>query len=134
MKRLFCLVVFSNHIIFVKRVVMKARYSKAYFCFKEDEKKKFLKFLHSLADSIPCRRLRPAPTKKKKKKAGGHGYTTTLHLMQSFSSGERPVIPWLLLLPGLLWLKVVVPVRVQTMGQIDLFANYLYLIRILDII
>ena len=28
------------------------------------------------------------------------------------------------LLPGLLWLRMVVPVKVSSMGQIDLFENY----------
>ena len=36
------------------------------------------------------------------------------------------------LLPGLLWPGVIVPDREQSMGQIDLFKNYLYLIGILD--
>ena len=38
------------------------------------------------------------------------------------------------LLPVPLETGMIVPVRVSSMGQIDLFANYLYLIGILDII
>ena len=36
------------------------------------------------------------------------------------------------LFPGQLWPKVVVPVRILSMSHIDLFENYLYLIKILD--
>ena len=40
----------------------------------------------------------------------------------------------LLLLPGPLKLEVVVPVGVSSVGQIDMFKNYLYLIGIFDVI
>ena len=38
------------------------------------------------------------------------------------------------LLPGSLWPVVIVPFKVPSTSQIDLFKNYSYLIRILDVI
>ena len=36
-----------------------------------------------------------------------------------------------IILPGLIWPRVLVPIRVPSMCQIDLFENYSYLIEIL---
>ena len=64
-------------------------------------------------------------------------YSTKLHLvvrLQLCSSGEIAVTSLLLLLPGPLWPKVVILVKVLSLGQIDLFENYWYYIRILETI
>ena len=56
-------------------------------------------------------------------------YDTNLHL-----GGKAPLTPLLPLLPGWLWPRTVVLFRVQSIGQIDLFENYLYSIGTLEII
>ena len=56
-------------------------------------------------------------------------YDTKLHLMvrpQFWRSGEMWRTPSLSLLPGPFLSRVVVPVRVPYMGQIDVFKNYSY--------
>ena len=54
-----------------------------------------------------------------------------MHLVvrfQSWKCYECGVTPSLSLLSGTIWLGVVLPVRVPSMGQIDLLRNYSYLI------
>ena len=54
--------------------------------------------------------------------------------IQFWNSGGQWSTPTLPLLADPLWPGVVVPIRVQSMGQINLFENYLYLIGILETI
>ena len=63
------------------------------------------------------------------------GYNIKLHLMvrlQFWRSEECWLLSSLTLIPGPLWLKVVVPVRLLSMGQTDLFKNYLVLISLFN--
>ena len=56
------------------------------------------------------------------------GYDTKLHLMVRFQIWSTPSLS---LLPGPLWLVLVVPISVLLISQIDLFKNYLYTIEYL---
>ena len=47
---------------------------------------------------------------------------------------KKLCIPSLSWLPGPLWSRGMVPVRIPSMGPINLFANHLYLIDILETI
>ena len=58
----------------------------------------------------------------------------TLHLLVWFQFWGVWSILLLPLLPGPLWLGVIVLVWVPSIDQIDMFKNYLYLFRILDTI
>ena len=53
-----------------------------------------------------------------------HKQNLTLNNLQGLIKHKQPS---LLLLPGPLWPGVVVPVRVASMGQIELFNHLLYL-------
>ena len=57
-------------------------------------------------------------------------YNTKLHLimkLQFLSYGECGVTTTLPLLPGSLWPRVVVPISIPSMGQIDVLENDLYI-------
>ena len=75
------------------------------------------------ADYISCRGVRPPQRVS---------LCMTLNCIQwgNKRSMEYPVIA---ITPRSILTRVVLPVRVLYMGQIDIFANYWYLIRILDV-
>ena len=88
----------------------------------------------SMSFPVNCilwREGRPPHTKKK----GCPGYDTKLHVIlrlifQLYSSGGVWIIHLLVLQSGTLKPKVVVPVRIQSTGLVDLFKNYWYWIGI----
>ena len=57
-------------------------------------------------------------------------YDTKLHLVVRLQFWAVWSTSSLLLLSGPLWLGVIIPVRIPSMGQIELFKNYLYSIGI----
>ena len=80
------------------------------------------------ADCVPCRWVRWSPTPKKMRV--GLKCDIKLYLMVRFEIWWVWNTPSLSLLPGPLWSKMVVRVRVQSMSQVDLFKNFLHLIRL----
>ena len=83
---------------------------------------------------IPCRGVRFFTPPQKRR--GVQDITLNCILWWGSSSGDlrRWSTPPLPLLPNLLWPRVAVSIRLQSMGQIDLFKNYLYLTGILKFI
>ena len=75
-----------------------------------------------------------SPVKRwKSLQKGCPGYDTKLYLMVRllfWRFSEILNTPSLSLLPGPLWPGIVVPVWISSMGQIALFQNYWYLIRL----
>ena len=70
--------------------------------------------------------------KNKPSHQGYPGYNTKLHVIGRLQFWECGVTPSLLLHSGPLWPVVVVPIRVPSMGQIDVCK--LFVLRLLDII
>ena len=78
------------------------------------------------ADCILCREVRPpSPLKKRLSWAWQLHLMVMLHFWRSEGLCRILSLP---LLPGWLWLGLVVPVKIPCMDQIDLFKKYLYLI------
>ena len=61
------------------------------------------------------------------------GYLTTFDgedsVLEIWEAWKTPPLP---LLPGQLWSEMVVPVKLPSMGQINLFKDYLYSVGISD--
>ena len=72
------------------------------------------------ADCISCRGARPPPPKKKV------AMGMTLELIMNLQFWGEWSTPSFSLLWGPLWPYVIVPVRVHSMGQVDLFKYYPY--------